>query len=67
MPPGGCILSCDDVRNRTALFMAFGDAVPFIAGEYNPTAAGGGSRRLLQAGSSVWTNYSFFEVSENRN
>ena len=65
VPPGGCILSCDDVRNRTALLMAFGDSVPFIAGEYNPkAAAGGGSRRLLQAGGSVWTNYSFYEVRE---
>jgi hypothetical protein len=59
--PGGCILSCDQVANRTGLFIALGPAVPFISGEYFPAgAAGVGSRRLLQAGDGVWGNFSYF-------
>ena len=36
VPPGGCILSCDDVKDRQVLFLAYGDSVPFMAGQYNP-------------------------------
>lgn len=61
VPPGGCITSCDNVRNRTAIFMAYGKAVPFMAGMFDPKAASGasGSRRLL----SVWENYTYGEAS----
>lgn len=36
VPPGGCILSWDDGRNRTALFIAFGKSVPFVSGQFSP-------------------------------
>ena len=36
VPPGGCILSCDDVKDRQVLFLAYGDSVPFMAGQYDP-------------------------------
>lgn len=36
VPPGGCITSCDDVKDRLALFIALGKSVPFISGEYSP-------------------------------
>lgn len=61
VPPGGCITSCDNVRNRTAIFIASGKAVPFMAGLFDPKTASGGSgrRRLL----SVWANYTYGEAS----
>ena len=66
---GSCITSQDDVRNRTAVFVAFGKAVTFWSGMYdpqNPAEPSGGAsmRALLQAGTGgVWANYSYFEVS----
>lgn len=62
MPPGGCITSWDPARNRTAVFIAFGEAVPFSSGQFDPANAAGGSRKLLQAGS-VWGNFTYQEAS----
>lgn len=67
--PGSCITSCDDVRNRTAMFIAYGKAVPFWAGMYNPqnpAEPSGSKRRLLQGGTSgVWANYTYMEASRS--
>ncbi len=66
MAPGGCVTSWDPAQNRSAVFLAGGKSVPFVAGMYSPQN-GGVARKLLQggigsSGSSVWTNFTNLEA-----
>ena len=62
-------MTYDGVSDRWAVFNAFGDAVPFVSGTYDPAESTPASttmrstvpsRRLLQA--NVWANYSNLEA-----
>lgn len=65
VPAGGCYATWDNVAGRRTFFVAKGEAVAFISGEYRPTdgtsaRSSSGARRLQQAdvgASGVWINY----------